>query len=51
MSELKVGAEGLEYNSESEVGLLLTLIIIARFHMEPMNNIKATVNMHIMSCG
>ena len=50
MSKVEVCAEELEYNAESEVGLMHTLTIITRFQVELMNNIKVTVNMHIMSC-
>ena len=42
MSKVRVWAEGLEYNAESEVSLMHTLTIIVRFHVEPMNNIKVT---------
>ena len=45
MSKVKVGAEGLKYNTESEVSLKL-LQLSARLHMEPMNNIKATANVY-----
>ena len=44
---MEVGAEGVEYKAESEVSLMCTLIITARFHMEPMNNIKVTANMYM----
>ena len=48
MSKVKVCAEELEYNAESEVRLMHVLpTIIARFHVEPMNNIKVTANMYI----
>ena len=33
MSEVKVCAEGLEYNAESEVSLMRLLTIIARFYV------------------
>ena len=44
MSKLNIFVAGLEYNTE--VSLMRTLPIIARFHEEPMNNIKDTANMH-----
>ena len=42
-----VCADGLEYSAESEVSLMRTITIIAKFHVEPMNNIKVTANMCI----
>ena len=44
MSKVEMCTEGLEYNAESEVSLMHTLTIIARFHVEHMNNTKVTAN-------
>ena len=38
ISEIKVCAEGLEYNTES-VNLMHAFSIIARFHVEPKNKL------------
>ena len=40
ISKVKACSEGLEYNAESEVSLIRNVIIIARFQVEPMNNIS-----------
>ena len=43
----KVCTEGLENKAESEVNVMRTLIIITRFHVEPMNNINVTIKIYI----